>query len=94
MEPGKLPEQKADSDEPLTDLVINVSSVVGSGGLRLRSAPNTKSNIVKKLPPLTPLVVLEPVDAARPKIGVMDQWLNVRTSDGAAGYVAAWYVTS
>src|SRR3990172_311438 len=92
LETGKQPEKVISPDETTTDLVVNVSPVVGTGGLRLRTAPNLKSTIVKKLPPLTPLVVLEPVDAASPKIGVMDQWLNVSTKDGAAGYVAAWYV--
>jgi hypothetical protein len=94
LEPGKQPEVVNPANETPTDLVVNVSPVVGTGGLRLRSAPNLESPIVKKLPPLTPLVVLEPVDAARPKIGMMDQWLNVSTSDGSAGYVAAWYVVN
>ena len=94
VEPGKQPMLEIVPDKSLSDMVINVSPVVGSGGLRLRSAPDLKSDIVKKLPPLTQLAVLEPLDAARPKIGMMDQWLNVRTRDGAAGYVAAWYVVS
>ena len=94
LEPGKQPEISSNSNNNAADLVVNVSPEVGSGGLRLRSAPNLESDIVKKLAPLTPLVVLEPEDAAKPKIGVMDQWLNVSTRDGDAGYVAAWYVVN
>jgi hypothetical protein len=36
--------------------------------------------------------MLEPADAATPKIGVYDQWIHVRDEAGREGYVAAWYV--
>jgi hypothetical protein len=75
-------------------LMVSVSTIVGSIGLRLRSAPNTSSTILKILPAQTLLVGLEPAATARPKIGVFNQWLNVRAPDGTAGYVAAWYVVA
>ena len=73
-------------------LSVYVSTTVGSVGLRLRSAPNTTSSTIRNLPALSILSVLEPATNARPKIGVFNQWLNVRTPDGVVGYVAAWYV--
>lgn len=73
-------------------LTVYVSPVVGSGGLRLRSAPNTSASVVGNLPAKTSLLVLESASVARTKIGVLDQWLNIRTPDASQGYVAAWYV--
>ena len=73
-------------------LTVYVSTSLGKSNLRLRSAPNTSSNIVESLPIQTPLLVLEQAATARPKIGVVDEWLNVRAPDGKVGFVAAWYV--
>ncbi len=73
-------------------LTVYVSTSVGSSSLRLRSAPNTSASIVKNLPARTPLLVLEQAATARPKIGVVDEWLNVSAPDDKVGYVAAWYV--
>jgi hypothetical protein len=78
----------------LGTLSVNVSPVVGSGGLRLRSAPNTSASVVRNLPANTTLLVLESAALARTKIGVLDQWLNIRTPDATEGYVAAWYVVT
>ncbi len=72
-------------------LTVLVSSQA-SAGLRLRSAPDTKSAILKVLKPGTPLTVLEPAMTAQGKIGVTGQWLNVKEPGGQAGYVAAWYI--
>jgi len=77
--------------EPTT-LTVYVSQVVGKGGLRIRSAPNTSAGVVKNIPADTALLVIEPAAAARQKIGVLDQWLNIRTPDATEGYVAAWFV--
>lgn len=71
---------------------VTVSSVVGNGGLRLRSAPNTSGKVLQVLAGKTNLQVLEASDSARKKIGIINQWLNVRSPSGQAGYVAAWYV--
>ena len=35
---------------------------------------------------------LEDAEKARAKIGVINQWLHIRTAKGIEGYVAAWYV--
>lgn len=40
----------------------------------------------------TKLVVLEPVDKAKTKVGKSNQWIYVREPNGKRGYVAAQYV--
>ncbi len=49
-------------------------------------------NLIKRLPLLTELQVIEPIPAALLKIGKTGQWLNVRDIAGAEGFVAAWFV--
>jgi hypothetical protein len=49
--------------------------------------------LLKRVPINTELTVLEADAAANAKIGQMNQWLAVKTSDGTDGYTAAWYVT-
>ncbi len=39
------------------------------------------------------LEVIEKAAAALPKIGVQNEWLQVRTPDGTEGFVAAWFFT-
>ena len=64
-------------------------------GLAFRSEPSIRrSSMIKRLPGNEILVVLEPVDEARAKIGVRGQWLKVRDITGQEGYVAAWYTTT
>ena len=63
-------------------------------GLRLRTQPTTASDTLFIEPALTNLKVLESESAARAKIGIMDQWLNVSDPNGLQGYVAAWFVES
>ena len=75
-------------------LTVYVSPLVGSGGLRLRSAPNTSAAVIRSLPANSALLALESAAVARTKIGVLDQWLNIRTSDSTEGYVAAWFVVT
>jgi Bacterial SH3 domain len=74
-------------------LTVLVSSQA-SAGLRLRDRPSEKGNTLEVLMPGTLLTVLEPVAAAQAKIGVVNQWLNVKLPGGMTGYVAAWYVTT
>lgn len=74
-------------------LTVLVSSQA-SAGLRLRDRPSEKGNTLEVLMPGTLLTVLEPADTALAKIGVVNQWLNVRLPGGMIGYVAAWYVTT
>ena len=74
-------------------LTVLVSSHA-STGLRLRDRPSEKGNTLEVLMPGTLLTVLEPAATAQAKIGVVNQWLNVKRPGGMTGYVAAWYVTT
>jgi hypothetical protein len=74
-------------------LTVLVSSQA-SAGLRLRDRPSEHGNILEVLKPGTLLTVLEPAITAQAKIGVVNQWLNVKLQGGMTGYVAAWYVTT
>jgi hypothetical protein len=49
--------------------------------------------LLKRLPRSAQLIVLEPIEQARKKIGIKGQWLRVKTISGSVGFVAAWYVT-
>jgi uncharacterized protein YgiM (DUF1202 family) len=58
--------------------------------LNLRSAPG--GSVLKILAEGEALTLLESIDAARSKIGLAGQWLNVRTAQNQVGYVSAQYV--
>ncbi len=73
-------------------LTVLVSQSIGTVGLRLRDQPASNSSTLAILSAGTELTSLEPTNQALPKIGQMNQWLNVRDGSGASGYVAAWYV--
>jgi hypothetical protein len=61
-------------------------------GVSFRSAPRTGNDtLIKTMPTGTMLEVIESGTPAN-KIGVQDQWLQVKASDGVQGYVAAWFV--
>ena len=83
--PAPLP-----ASQPLTVLV----SSQASAGLHLRDRPSEHGNILEVLMPGTLLTVLDPATTARAKIGVVNQWLNVKLPGGMTGFVAAWYVTT
>jgi hypothetical protein len=62
-------------------------------GLALRSQPViSDATLVKREPLSAELLVLESLDQADAKIGMVNQWLNVQDVNGDKGYVAAWYV--
>jgi hypothetical protein len=62
-------------------------------GLALRSQPViSDATLIKREPLSAELLVLEPVNQAEAKIGIVNQWLNVQDVSGDKGYVAAWYV--
>jgi hypothetical protein len=82
-------EEPEQPEEPETLDVIVLYSV-GSNGLRLRSEPY--GTILASEKAGTHLRVLESIAQAAQKIGVANQWLNVRDPQGRVGYVAAWYV--
>lgn len=73
---------------------VRVQPGLDPPGLRLRSQPTTASATLTIEPPGEVLTLLETEAAAKPKIGVYGQWLQVRDASGREGYVAAWYVES
>jgi hypothetical protein len=61
--------------------------------LALRSEPSVNGYLWKRLVSGTELISLEPKAAAKAKLGMNGQWLNVQEPSGDQGYVAAWYVS-
>ncbi len=76
---------------PGTGLYVRVQAAV-TAGLTLRSAPAVSATAVAVELPGTLLHCNEPDAVVLPKIGIMDQWLQVSDPAGLDGYVAAWYV--
>jgi len=58
----------------------------------MRKYPSLGGALVMTLKANTKLVVVEPVDKARAKVGKANQWIYVREPNGKQGYVAAQYV--
>lgn len=64
-------------------------------GLTLRDQPRISgSNVLKYLPQSSKLVVLGDAATAKTKVGLRNNWFQVRDIEGKEGYVAAWYVTA
>jgi Bacterial SH3 domain/Peptidase_C39 like family len=87
--PAEPPKEEKEDDE----LIVVVSSAVGTSGLRLRKIPSKGGALISILKAGTRLTVLDPVQKARAKIGQANQWLQVRAPDNQRGYVSAEYVT-
>jgi len=60
----------------------------------LRNQSALAGALIKRMPFNAKLTVLEPAADALRKVGIVNQWLNVRDSAGTDGYVAAWYVAA
>jgi len=73
-------------------LRVKVSNSVGARSLRLRSTPSLSGPVLGVLPADTQLAILEPEEQALTKLGVFNQWLNVKDNNDRQGYVAAWFV--
>ncbi|MFC1465363.1 MAG: C39 family peptidase [Candidatus Brachytrichaceae bacterium NZ_4S206] len=88
------PDGPPQPEEKTTVIVVNdVPDIHAVGGLALRDRPSAiGTQILQRLPAGTTLTLLEPVESARQKVGVYNQWLNVAAPDGTRGWVAAWYV--
>lgn len=85
---GVQKKEEASKPTPPTRLVVKTTTE----DVALRTQPQVADEtLIERLPFPTELLVTEPGDAAS-KIGVYNQWLQVRTLDGTKGYVAAWYV--
>lgn len=50
------------------------------------------STLIRRVPVTEQLISLEPSSQAIAKVGIVNQWINVKDSAGKTGYVAAWYV--
>ena len=61
--------------------------------LALRAEPSVGGYLHKRMVLGTELTCLEPKAAAKAKIGVNGQWINIQDPKGDQGYVAAWYVS-
>ncbi len=72
--------------------MIKVIDAVGSNGLRLRAFPSIAGRLVAIEKGGTFLTVIEPPNSALAKVGVANQWINVRDPNGQRGYVMASYV--
>ena len=77
---------------PSGQFSIRVQPTLDPPGLRLRAQPTTASNTLAFEAPGTVLTVLEAESTARAKLGVYNQWIQVRDANSLEGYVAAWYV--
>ena len=73
---------------------LKVIDAVGTGGLRLRSLPSLGGMLVGIEKAGTLLTIIEPPVPALAKVGVANQWINVRDPNGLRGYVMAIYVSA
>ena len=67
---------------------------VAEDDLSLRGEPSVNGYLWKRMILGTELVCLEQKAAAKAKIGVQGQWIQVQDPKGDQGYVAAWYVSA
>ncbi|MGD2158942.1 MAG: hypothetical protein PVG32_18830 [Anaerolineales bacterium] len=91
-----LSTQKEESGEPfptIGDKEFILQPTVD--GLAFRQTPIiAETTLIKRLPLNASLVVMEPIERAKQKLGVVGEWIQVRDIAGLTGYVAAWLVTS
>jgi hypothetical protein len=62
-------------------------------GLAVRSAPDYKAQLIKRVPMNTEFGYFESRAEVNKKVGVVNQWIHVYDTSGLQGYTAAWYVT-
>jgi predicted flap endonuclease-1-like 5' DNA nuclease len=84
----RLPEGTAPPAAPAISVVVDSQGVP----LKVRSGPGTQYAILVEVPDGTRLQALESEQATQSKVGQQGQWLQVQTSQGVAGYSAAWYM--
>jgi hypothetical protein len=73
-------------------LTLIVSDAVGTAGLRLRASPSAGGALIMVLAAGTRLAILDPAGKAKAKLGLPNQWIQVREPGGKKGYVGAAYV--
>ncbi len=71
------------------ELVVNSPEV---GYLNIRNAPSTTGTLVTQAVHDSKVLALEPEADIRKKVGVANNWIRLRTSDGYEGYAAANYL--
>ena len=64
-----------------------------TSGLRIRKEGSTRGALVRVAAAGEWLEVQEPKAAAKAKVGIENQWLKIKDSEGNVGYVAAWLVS-
>ncbi len=69
-----------------------MADTVGKYGLRLRAFPSLAGTLVGIEKAGVFLTVIEPPNSALAKVGIANQWINVRDPNGLRGYVMASYV--
>ena len=74
---------------PATSLVVYATDI-----LNVRAQPSTSANVLTMTTSGEALTVLGDAGIAQSRIGQRGQWLNVKTSAGFVGYVAAWLVSA
>ena len=72
---------------PPSDLVVYPFDEVN-----LRSGPGTAFHLIDTLTMDDPLTVLGDPDLAQTKLGKQGEWLQIQTTNGDRGFVAAWLV--
>ena len=83
-----------EGNEPVPLPLPSGITVCTTASTRLRSLPSLEqSEVLTTIPGGERLPVFGEVDSVREKIGKQDQWLQVQTFNGQAGYIAAWLAT-
>ena len=89
--PVEVPPAGPDSpQEPPAEDFFVITTVPA---LALRTQPQiSPETLIKRVPFLSRLLVLEAEESARQKIGGNGLWLKVRDPDNVDGFIAAWFV--
>ena len=86
------PSAPASVPPPTDGYVVYVPKSLTSG-LRIRKQGSLSGALIRVANPGEWLAVQESAGAARTKVGVQNQWLQVKDGKGNLGYVAAWLVS-
>lgn len=78
--------------DPTPMLLKGAVRVRPTQSLNFRKTPDMNGERIRALAMGEALESVEPQAATLAKIGVKDQWLNVKTSRGETGYAAAWLI--
>jgi uncharacterized protein YgiM (DUF1202 family) len=73
-------------------LLVSVTDQVGTSRLRLRLQPQNIARTLASESSGTILKVLEPPVIAKPRLGIIGQWLKVEDPSGLQGFVSAYYL--